>query len=116
MAEDGTYEAMDYIRGSGPKLITFTQHLMDVSCDSIAEEIGLGESILFLVNSEFRGLKPEGGLRLYDDHGEARILFPEDIERFTIFGDFDALLSTYTEPVEIGGFEKDPRYIACSQI
>jgi len=108
MAEDSTYEVSDYIRGSGPELITFTQHLMDTSCDSISEEIGLSESIVFLVNSKFLGLKPEGGFRIYPDDGEPRVLFPEDIYRFTIFGDFDALLSTYTEPVEIGGFAKDP--------
>jgi hypothetical protein len=101
MAQDVSFKVEQYVQGSGPDLIEFTQHVVD-SCDALSADIGFGDALLFLSKNRWRGVWSTGviSLRRFDE--EVRIFEPADIMKFTSFDDFEELLSTYTEPFEWG--------------
>jgi len=101
MAEEVTFEVLDYIQWSGPDLIKFTQNKIDF-CRPLAENIGFGESILFLSKNRYRGVWSTGSIKISEIDGESRIFRPSDIIYFISFNDFESLLSEYEKPFEWG--------------
>lgn len=101
MAQDISFRAKNYIQGSGPNLIEFTQHVVD-SCQSLSTDIGLQKAILFLSKNEHRGIWSTGNVRVFNLDGEGRIVDPLGINMFSSLENFDALLSEYSEPFEWG--------------
>jgi hypothetical protein len=99
MAQDIAFKVERYIQGNGPDLIEFTQHIID-SCKTLSADVGFGETILFLSKNRWGKVWAEGAIKVSRFNNEARIFQPSDILKFTQFGNFDELLSTYSLPFE----------------
>lgn len=101
MSEEVTFKADKYILGSGPKIIEFSQNVIDY-CKTIAESAGFGKSVLFLSKNEYRGIWSTGSIRIDEVEGEPRIFKPVDIMQFLSFENFESMLSEYKTPFSWG--------------
>lgn len=99
MSEYVVYEVFEYIKGSGPKVIEFSQNTFDV-CQPLADQSGFGESILFLAKNKHRGVWSNASIVIDTSNGDRRIFKPEDIAMFLRFSNFKSLLRDYEEPYE----------------
>tara|TARA_R100000687_G_scaffold81550_1_gene78796 strand:- start:547 stop:1218 length:672 start_codon:yes stop_codon:yes gene_type:complete len=99
MSEYVVYEVFEYIKGSGPKVIEFSQNTFDV-CRPLADQSGFGESILFLAKNKPRGVWSNASMVIDTSNGDRRIFKPEDMAMFLRFSNFESLLRDYEKPYE----------------
>ena len=101
MSEEVTFKVYNYLLGSGPKVINYSQNIID-QCRPVAENIGFDKAVLFLSKNKYRGIWSTGSVPVHEIDGKSQIFRPRDIVQFLIFESFDSLLSNHEEPIEWG--------------
>lgn len=99
MSQEVVYDVDEYLQGSGPATIKFSQHKIDY-CWTLTENIGFNESILFLSKNKHRGVWSTGSAKIFRYDGKADIFTPKDIMQFVRFENFDAFLLDHDKPID----------------
>ena len=93
------FRAEKYLLGSGPELINFSHHAMDV-CQPIAFDTRFRKSIIFLNKNEHRGIWYTGYAQLFGEDDNLQILRPQDMIVFAKHPKFREMLVNVKEPFE----------------